>query len=322
VADILITGATGFVGSYLVEALGRRGDRARALVRATSDVSLLERYGVEGVVGDIEDDDSLRRAVGDAGTVLHLAAATRALDEATFFRVNAEGTRRLANVLEAAGGNRRLVYLSSLAAVGPAGNRPVHPDDEPQPLTAYGRSKLEGEREVRARSALDTVVLRPSAVYGPRDRDLLPFFRLARRGILLTLGSKERRMQLVYAADVASAILAAADARGVEGVFHVAEPVAYRWSDMLGMVSEAVGRRGLRVPIPGGVVEAAATVSEAVGRVMRRPAIFDREKARELLASWECETDTARRELGFEASVPLAEGLRRTAAWYRSRGWL
>lgn len=321
-ADILITGATGFIGSHLVEALGRRGDRARALVRETSDVSLLERYGVERVVGDIDDDDSLRRAVGDVRTVIHLAAATRALDEATFFRFNAGATRRLADVLEAAGGRRRLVYLSSLAAVGPAQGRPVHPDDEPQPLTAYGRSKLEGEREVRSRPALDTVVLRPSAVYGPRDQDLLPFFRLARWGILPVVGSTEREMQLVYAADVASAILAAADATGVGGVFHVAEPVAYPWSQMVGMVAEAIGRRGVRVPVPAGVVMAAATVSEGIGRVTRRPAIFDREKARELLASWRCETDTARRELGFEASVPLPEGLRRTVAWYRSRGWL
>nr|NIP80739.1 NAD-dependent epimerase/dehydratase family protein [Gemmatimonadota bacterium]NIQ55904.1 NAD-dependent epimerase/dehydratase family protein [Gemmatimonadota bacterium]NIU79040.1 NAD-dependent epimerase/dehydratase family protein [Gammaproteobacteria bacterium]NIX45654.1 NAD-dependent epimerase/dehydratase family protein [Gemmatimonadota bacterium]NIY09955.1 NAD-dependent epimerase/dehydratase family protein [Gemmatimonadota bacterium] len=221
-AEILITGATGFVGSHLVEALARRGEGARALVRRTSDVSLLARYGIEPVVGDIDDFDSLRTALGDADTVLHLAAATRALDDDTFFRVNARGTRRLVDAMVADGGGRRLVYLSSLAAVGPSGGRPVRPDDEPRPLTAYGRSKLEGEREVRDRTGLEGVVLRPPAVYGPRDRDLLTFFRLARRGVLPTVGPPGREVQLIHAADLASALLAAARARGVCGTYHVA----------------------------------------------------------------------------------------------------
>lgn len=254
--------------------------------------------------------------------MLHLAAATRALDEETFFRVNVEGTRRLAEAMEADGGRRRLVYLSSLAAVGPSRGRPVHPDDEPRPLTAYGRSKLEGEREIRDRPAIDAVVLRPPAVYGPRDRDLLIFFRLARWGFLPVAGPADRKVQLIHAADLAEALLAAVDAREADGVYHVAEPVAYGWGDVLDLMGAAVGRAGRRVRVPEAVLRAAAAASEAVARVTRRPAIFDREKARELLAGWTCETESARRELGFEASVPLADGLRETAGWYRERNWL
>lgn len=317
---ILITGATGFVGSHLVEALAARGERARALVRATSDTSLLERHGIELVVGSLGDEASLRRAVAGVDTVLHLAAATRALDEHTFNRVNAEGTRKLAAAAHAEGGGAHLVYLSSMAAVGPARGRPVRPDDEPRPLTAYGRSKLAGERAL-LETAVDAAVLRAPAVYGPGDRDLLTFFRLARLGILPTVGPADRLLQLVHVTDLATAMLAAADTRA-EGTYHVAEPRAYTWNAVLERVAAAVGREGVRVRVPGAVLRMAAAISEGVARLTRSPVIFDRDKAKELMAEWLCDTAAARHELGFETSFSLAEGLQETADWYREHGWL
>ncbi|MFP4623413.1 MAG: NAD-dependent epimerase/dehydratase family protein [Gemmatimonadota bacterium] len=320
--DLLITGATGFVGSHLVELLAERRLRVRALVRATSDTSLLERHGVAPVVGSLGDVESLRRAVGDAPVVLHLAAATRALSPAAFHRVNAVGTERLLDAMEADGGRRRMVYLSSLAAVGPDRGRPVRPEDEPRPLTAYGRSKLAGERAALDRAGVEVAVLRPPAVYGPRDRDLLTFFRLARWHVLPTTGAPDRPMQLVHARDLAGAVLAAAGSRAT-GVFHVAEPRQYPWAEVLRLVARAVGRRAVSLRVPGPLVRAAAAVSEGVARATRRPVIFDRDKARELLApGWTCETESARLGLGFEATIALAEGLRETAAWYRAYGWL
>lgn len=321
-AGILITGATGFVGSHLIEALARHGLRARALVRETSDDALLKRYGFERVIGDLTDAGSLRRAVADAGTVLHLAAATRALRPAGFEAVNAEGTRRLVDAMTAGGGGRRLVYLSSLAAVGPRGDRPVVPADEPRPLTAYGRSKLEGERAALAAESLSTAVLRAPAVYGPRDRDLLTFFRLARRGVLPSVGSPDRRLQFVHARDLAEGVLAAALGQA-RGVFHIAEARAYTWSEVLDLLSAAVGRNGVRVPVPAVAVRMAAALAEGFARVRGKPGIFDRDKALEVLApGWLCETEAARRALGFEAKTPLPEGLRETAEWYRAYDWL
>lgn len=322
-ADILITGATGFVGSHLVQALSERGTKARALVRETSDVSLLERHGIGRVTGDLGDPGALRSAVADAGVVLHLAAATRALSPRAFHDVNVGGTRRLLDAMEADGGGRRLVYLSSLAAVGPARERPVRPDDDPRPITAYGRSKLEGEREALGRSGVSVAVLRPPAVYGPRDRDLLTFFRVAGWGVLPVLGSADRRLQLIHAADLAEAVVRAAESASATGVFHVAEPTVYGWGEVLDLVARAVGRRGVRVTVPRPVLRSAAAVSEALAKARGRPAIFDRDKARELLAEdWLCETDSAREAFGFQASIPLARGLQETAAWYREYGWL
>ncbi len=321
--DLLITGATGFVGSHLVEALARGGTRARALVRPSSDTSLLERHDITPVIGSLQDVDSLRRALGDASVVVHLAAATRALTEADFHRVNARGTERLLDAMEADGGRRRMVYLSSLAAVGPTRGRPVRPDDDPHPLTPYGRSKLEGERAALSREGMDVAVLRPPAVYGPRDRDLFTFFRMARWHVLPTAGPSDRPMQLVYAPDLADAITAAAEPGAATGVFHVAEPREYPWSEVIRLVGAAVDRRTVVVRVPDVLVKAAATLTEALARRAGRAVIFDRAKARELLApGWTCETESARLGLGFEAPTPLAEGLEKTARWYRANGWL
>ena len=322
-ADILITGATGFVGSHLIEALGRRGIAARALVRETSDTSLLDRFGIVRVVGDLGDAATVRRAVDGAATVVHMAAATRALSPEAFHRVNADGTQRLVEAMREAGGRPRLVYLSSLAAAGPAREAPVGPADPPRPITAYGRSKLAGERACLAEPAIESAVLRPPAVYGPGDRDLLTFFRLADRGVLPVVGRTGRRLQMVHARDLAEAIVQAIRTPTATGVFHIAEPVAYPWTRLLELVAEAVGVDGVRIRVPGLLVRAAATVSELTGRVVRKPVIFDRDKAKEILAAgWLCETDRARQELGFEAMIPLPTGLRETASWYRTYGWL
>lgn len=321
--DFLITGATGFVGSHLVEAVARSGARARALVRSTSDTALLERHGVTPVTGSLTDVTSLQRALDDAPVVLHLAAATRALSQAAFDAVNVEGTERLLEAVASAGGRRRVVYVSSMAAVGATRGRPVRPDDTPRPLTPYGRSKLEGERAVLARDDVDGVVLRPPAVYGPRDRDLLPFFRMARWHVLPTAGAPDRPMQFVYAPDLAEGILKAAEPDAPRGVFHIAEPRAYPWSEVLRLVGEAVGRRTAVVRVPDALVRGAAAVSEAMAQRAGRAVIFDRAKARELLApGWTCETESARLDLGFEAPTPLAKGLRETAEWYGAQGWL
>ncbi|MBW3553756.1 MAG: NAD-dependent epimerase/dehydratase family protein [Gemmatimonadetes bacterium] len=319
---LLITGATGFVGSQLIEAVARNGLRARALVRKTSDLALLERHGVERAVGDITDPAALRRAVEGAETVLHLAAATRALRAATFHAVNGEATGRLVEAMEADGERRRLVYLSSLAAAGPRRDRPVRPDDPPRPVTSYGQSKLEGERAALGSVTLSVAVLRAPAVYGPGDRDLLPFFRLAQRGVLPLVGAPDRRLQLVHVRDLAESLLTAA-ASEATGIFHIAEPRAYRWAEVVDLLGKAVDQRGVRVPVPAMIVRGAAALSEKVARLRGEPVIFDRDKAREILAAgWLCETDRARRDLGFEARVSLEQGLRETTAWYRAYGWL
>lgn len=324
-----LTGATGFVGSHLAEALVDRGVEVRALVRSTSDTRQLERLGVERIEGSITDADVLAAAAADADVVFHLAALTRARSAAAYDRVNAVGTRTLVDAACGAGGRRphRIVYLSSLAAVGPCiQGRPVRAEDSPRPLTAYGRSKLAGERAVaaRARDGIGTVILRAPAVYGPADRDLLRFFRIASYGVLPVPRGPERPVQLLYVGDLVEALVAAATAPDANGLFHVAEAEVYAWEEVARRIGRAVGRPDARVVrVPEAVVHLAAAVGQAAASAAGRTTIFNREKARELLApGWLCETERAERELGFVAQTQLTSGLVMTASWYREHGWL
>lgn len=322
---VLVTGATGFVGSRLVAALRPRVDTLRALVRPTSDSTLLHELGAELVVGDLRQPTTLASAVAGADVVLHLGALTRARTRDEYFAANARGTEALLEAMLGQGRTpRRLVYLSSMAAAGPSLERPVGPFDTPRPLTAYGESKLAGEAAALAGADdVEVVILRPPAVYGPGDRDLLTFFRLAARGLLPVPTGPDRPVQLIHVDDLAEALIRAAGVPGAHGVYHVADPGGYPWVHVANLVADSVGVRARVVRVPGGMVRAAAALVEGAAGMMGKASIFNRDKARELLApGWLCDTTRAERELGFRASIPLAEGLAGTAEWYRARGWL
>ena len=284
------------------------------------------RQDVEIATGSLDDPAALRAAVDGVDAVLHLAAATRAGSEQEYAAANVEGTRHLVDAMRAASmPPSRLVYLSSMAAAGPSRDgRPVRPDDTPHPLTAYGRTKLAGEAVcLGAADALDTVILRAPAVYGPGDRDLYHFFRLAARGLLIVPAGGARPLQFVYVEDLARAIVLALEPNVKHGVYHVAEEQGYPWEEVTGMVADAVGRRGIMLRVPPVAIRAAAWAGEWGGRLTGGVGIFNRDKARELLApGWLCDTSAAREQLGFEARMPLAAGLATTAAWYRAHGWL
>lgn len=325
VAPVLVTGATGFVGWHVVEALVRAGLPIRALVRRTSDTQRLRQVGAELVVAELTDEAALRQAALQTSAVVHLAALTRARSEAEYHRVNAEGTAVLARA--AAGTDtepRRFVYLSSLAAVGPApAGSPVGLGDTPRPLTAYGRTKLAGEQALLEQAGITPLILRAPAVYGPRDRDLYRFFRLAARGVLPVPSGPERPLQLIHVADLAEAVVRAVQVPAASGIVHVADAVSYTWESVARMVAQAVGRDARVVRVPAGLISVAAAASENLARWSGRATIFNRDKALELLApGWLCETEAAREKLGFEARIPLADGLRETARWYRNEGWL
>ncbi len=301
------------------------GGYIRVLVRRTSGLSHIKGHDIETVTGHLNDRPSLQEAVSDMDVVLHLAALTRARNEDEFNAANATGTRLLLTAAAESGSCRRFVYVSSIAAVGPAlGGRPVTAADPPHPLTAYGRSKLAGERACEeAAGTMEIVILRPPAVYGPRDKDLLTFFQLASRGVLPIPTGPPRPLQMIHVGDLAQAILAAAHSEKARGIYHVADPEAYTWTEILELIAAAVGKRGRRVPVPQTLLNVVGQASGAMGRAMGRPQIFDGDKVRELLApGWLCETDRATQELGFTAATRLELGLRQTVAWYREQGWL
>jgi nucleoside-diphosphate-sugar epimerase len=316
---VLVTGASGFVGSFIAEAFVRRGDEVRAAVRPSSSLAWLAGLPLERVTLRLDRPDELAAALQGVELVVHAAGLTRARREADYFAVNVEGTRAL---MQAAvqSGVRRVVLVSSLAARGPD-ERPGSGEDHP--TSAYGQSKLEAERVAFGYgSALEVVILRLAGVYGPRDRDFLALFQLARRGLLI-LPRAAGVLQLLYAPDAADAAVLAAEAPVSERPLAIAEAQRYDRDSFARLLGEAVGRqpRLLRLPVP--LFEVTGSVVQGVSALIDRPSPFDRRRAEDVARyRYTCDVAEAEHALGWQAATPLAEGLARTARWYREQGWL
>lgn len=330
----LVTGATGFIGSRLTLELVRRGWDVSVLARPTSDRSVLEDAAakVRWITGDVLNPESLARAAPGCGVVFHCAGLTKTLDRRELWRINADGTR---NVLEACAAlqtpPRRIIALSSQAAAGPAlpGGAPRRETDPPAPVSDYGRSKRAGEEWCeRFAHRLPIVTLRPVAVYGPRDRDFFLIFRALRQtGLLVEAGAAAVHFQVIHADDVVGGCLAAAEAptENVEGrTFFLGHPRTWPSDEFARCVGRAVGRtriRILRLPMAAGW--AGAALADLVSHLRRKPAIFSRDKMREIAASpWICDTEALASATGFRAQIDAPEGVALTAQWYREKGWL
>jgi len=325
---VLVTGASGFLGGHVAELLSARGDRVRALVRKTSNRKHLEKLpGVELFEGSIEQVERVREAVYDVDAVVHCAGIVKARGTDEFFAVNVGGT---SNLVEAArsrrGALRRFVHVSSLEACGPsADGEPVAPDQE-RPVTAYGRSKLAAEKVVlSARDELPVTILRPGAIYGPRDGEILEAFKSIQRGLLPLVGGGDAKGMWIYATDCAEACIRAIEADVPSGRTYFVDdgcgPIDQR--QMLADAERALGKKALvRANLPVPFFMTVARGVEAFGRLTNRPVMLTREKANMLLQHWVCSSDETRKELGWQPRVPWTEGVGRAVQWYRENGWL
>jgi len=292
-------------------------------VRPGARTEALAALGCDLVPGSLEDEDALARLVEGGPTVYHVAGRTAARSPGEFLRANREGAARLARAAARAGVSR-FVLVSSLAVTGPSSSgRPVDESCGPAPLTEYGRSKRAGEEAVRA-SGVPFTVVRPAAVYGPRDRAFLTLFRAASRGLVLLPGGGRQPLTLVHAGDLAAALVRAGEAEATLGrTYHAGHPVPVTHRELAEAVAEAVGRRVRTLSLPAWLVRPLFGANGALSRALGRTPLLDGDKANELLApGWVCSSEALRRDAGWQARIPLAAGLAGTAAAYRSCGWL
>lgn len=318
----LVTGGTGFVGSHLLEALLRRGDAVRALVRSPAKAAALGLEGVEWVAGGLDDEERLARAAEGVDVVYHVAGLVAARDEAEFHDVNAAGTRRLLDAAAPCG--PRFVLISSIAAGGPSvPGRPLRGDEPPRPVTAYGRSKVAGEAAVRA-GPLPWTILRPPVVYGPRDQEVLRVFRSARLGVGPVFGAGDQELSLIYGPDLAEAIVAAGTSPATAGhTFYPAHPEITTTERLVRQVGQAFGRKVRVIRIPRAAGRAALHLTGAAARLLGRPTVLTPDKANELFeAAWTCDPEPLTEATGWRAVHDLGRGAAATIDWYRRAGWL
>ncbi len=326
---ILVTGANGFIGSHLVEALLARDYRVRCLVRRTSDLTFIRHLPVEWAHGDLGDGtaDGLQGACQGVDAICHCAALTRALDEETFLRVNGRGTMALARAgIEANPSLDRFLFVSSLAAAGPSQGLDDLLDESrlPQPITWYGKSKCAAERALLDMADwLPLTIVRPSPVYGPRDRDFFAYFDLVKRGLNLRLGRGERWISLIYVHDLVRLILLALESEAAQGQTYFGCGWAHTYDELSDAIIKALNKRTLRVTLPEAMLTPMALWSRVQGKLTGRPALLNDQRIRDMRQRyWLCSGERARRELGFEPKYDLETAVHETANWYVEHGWL
>jgi nucleoside-diphosphate-sugar epimerase len=323
----LVTGATGFVGSHLVDRLLARGRAVKCLVRETSNLRYLKDPRIEFIYGGLDAATNWDEALSGVDMIYHVAGTTFARRAKDYFTTNQKGTESiLAAAVKRRDQIKRFVQISSLAAVGPGRDgKPVDEETQPAPITPYGRSKLMGEEAVKAvGDLLPFTIVRPPAVYGPRDYAIYEFFKAIARGISPTIGRKDKWISLVHVHDLVDGIILAGEAEASTGkTYFISSEDMYSMRAAAAVIAGLMGRKVRTITIPRPLAFGAAVAAEAVAAMTRKLPLINRDKVTDLSQTcWACSVEKAKRELGYSQRVPLEEGLRGTIEWYKKEGWL
>jgi len=325
---IVVTGASGFLGSHLVQQLVEAGHAVRAMVRKTSDTRFLRQLPkVELFHGTVEDRDSCFGACKEMDAVIHTAGLVKARTVSEFHLTNVIGTQNMVDAAKAEKANlKRFIMVSSLTARAPSPDgAPLPIDAEPRPLTAYGRSKLESERLVlKHKGDLHVTVVRPTGIYGPRDKEMYQLFQYAAMRVLPYIGDPNGKLTLIHGADCARALVLCLTAEIPSGrAYDLDDGQIYTRAQLAEGLEHAVGRKSwISFPIPKPIAYGVAMASEMYGRVANKAVMVKREKMDELLQQWVGDSRPAHKELGFKANRLWKDGAVETAKWYRENGWL
>jgi len=321
-----VTGATGFAGSHLADLLIARGYPVRVMVRETSDLRWIHP-DAEKVVADVRDRSSVGDAVRDVSWVFHFGALIAARSREEFFAVNARGTKALYEVFVEQGSSPELfLFCSSQAAIGPSLNgTPSTEDDAPKPISSYGASKKAAEDFLKTRAGAGSgpriIIIRPPAVYGPRDAAILKFAKTVSKGWIPLPAPPRAKFGMIHVRDLAEGSLLLAE-NGHEGIFHLNDGEAHTWEDLGRFVADELHVKARFLRIPPWVSWCAGLGMELMGKLSGRAPLLTREKVRDLRQTWLGSIEKASAVAGFEPKRPVRDGLRETMAWYRENQWV
>lgn len=322
----VVTGANGFVGSHLVDLLLSREFRVRCITRKTSNLKWLDGKNVEIVDSGLSNKEGLREALRGADYIFHIAGVVKSKKPEGYFKGNVDNTRSLLDAaLEYKNSIKRFVILSSQTAVGPSVNEiPVTEEDEPHPITTYGRSKLAQEMLVKEyKDQIPVTIIRAPAVYGERDTEILIFFRTFSRGLFTTIGFDKKLISLIHVIDLVNGILLAAESTVATGrTYFISSEKFYTWEEIGELTKKIMNKRPLHLKVPHFIVFTIAAIAQFFALFSSKAATLNVEKARDITRhAWICKVEKAVNELGYHQEIDIEKGITRTVNWYKEEGW-
>ena len=328
---ILVTGASGFIGSFIVEEALRRGYDVWAAVRGSSSRQFLTDSRINFIELDLSSEAILKEQLSNHvfDFVVHAAGVTKSLHKEDYFRINTEGTKNIVRaLLSTKMPLKRFVYISSLSIMGAIREEQPYTEilesDEARPNTAYGHSKLAAEQWLDTQKDLPYVILRPTGVYGPRERDYYMMFKSIRSHTDFAVGFKRQDITFVYVTDVVQAVFLAMD-KGITGRrYFLSDGEVYQSSTFSDLIRKELGNPWwIRITAPLWVLRIVTSCGELAGHLTGKVTALNNDKYHIMRQrNWRCDIDSARRELGYIPQIKLEEGVKRSIQWYKENGWL
>lgn len=329
---ILVTGASGFIGSFIVEEALKQGFDTWAAVRRTSSKAYLQDERIHFIELDFDDKSLLTEQLRphQFDYIVHAAGVTKCKNHDDFYRINTEGTKHLVEaILSLKMPVKKFVYLSSLSVYGPVREDYPHQDilltDEPQPNTHYAKSKILAEKYLlEKQDVLNTVILRPTGVYGPRERDYFLMVKSIRQHVDFAAGYKHQDITFVYVKDVVQAVFLSLDKQESGRSYFLTDGEVYNSREFSDMIREKLGKPWwIRITAPICLLKTICTVGDRWAKLTGKPSALNKDKFYILSQrNWRCDVKTTMKELGYEPKVKLREGVKLTIEWYKKNGWI
>jgi dihydroflavonol-4-reductase len=322
----VVTGANGFVGSHLVELLLKKGYRVRAIVRKGSNLKWLDGLDIEINTCGLNSVADLKEALKGASYIYHIAGVVKSISESGYFEGNAYTTERILEAARSVTNLKRVLVTSSMAATGPAQLGTEVDENSPlQPMEPYGYSKVLQEEIAKKYSAFfPVVVVRPPGVYGPRDTEILAYFKMIHKGWAVRMGWQNSELSLVHVQDLTEGMFLAATATHKSfDIFFLGSLERYNWKQIGLIAAKAMDKKARALAIPKAVLYIAGFFAGLAEKWFGANVDINMDRARRITqASWYCSSEKAKNELGYEQKVSLEKGMKETFLWYKEHGWL
>ena len=323
----VVTGASGFVGSHLVDYLIEKGDEVHCIVRKSSNLRWLNGKNVTIHNSGLFDKEGLKSILKNINYLYHVAGVVKAKTEDGYYQGNVETTRNLLDaVVEVAPNIKRVLIVSSLTAGGPSKiDAPINEDTPTNPITTYGRSKVAQEELVKTyMDKLPITIVRPPAIYGDRDTEIYLIFKTYKQGLMTLVGFNKKEVSIIYVKDLVRGIYLAATKEIAKGeTYFISSKEFYNWPQIGKVIKSGMGKGAFTLRLPHVVIYGVAAVAQFFAMFSNKPATLNLEKARDFVQeAWTCDTKKAQKDLGFVEKYTLDEGMKATIDWYKKEKWL